>query len=506
MFSSFRKSMSWLHTWSGLVASWLLYFIFLTGTLGYFDTEIDRWMKPELPYEAELTPYPGAIAAAQALLNREAPDASQWTLTLPEARNPYLHVDWQGASGAGEADFDLAGNQIDTRPTGGGQWLYELHFRLNYMPLTLAYWIVCIVSMFMLVALVSGVVVHKRIFVEFFTFRPGKRRRSWLDVHNLLSVSALPFHLMITYSGLLFLQSTYMLLPFSAAYGGERPAYEAFSDEFFGPSHVEASGVQADVVDLNLILDDAAARLGDNAVRLVTVYHPNDEASITRLIRMIGPSVARSDRLYYDTSTGAMLDSDLAAGFAKDVRMALVNLHEGLFAGPLLRWLFFVSGLVGTAMIATGLVIWVQKRRNLEQRGMQRTAAHGLVERLNWGVILGVLVAIGVYFWANRLLPVTWPSRAFWEQNLFFASLFCCAVYSVLRPARAGLRHQLAAIVALFGALPLAADALGGYGLTSALATGDGTMLGFNLALLTTAVVAGCCLITLVRRPSSEAA
>ncbi|MBE0380470.1 hypothetical protein PPRY_b0817 [Pseudoalteromonas prydzensis ACAM 620] len=38
----FRQSMSWLHTWSGFVFAWLLFFIFITGTVGYFENEIDR--------------------------------------------------------------------------------------------------------------------------------------------------------------------------------------------------------------------------------------------------------------------------------------------------------------------------------------------------------------------------------------------------------------------------------------------------------------------------------
>lgn len=36
-----------LHTWVGVLFGWLLYFMFVTGTAGYLDTEIDRWMRPE---------------------------------------------------------------------------------------------------------------------------------------------------------------------------------------------------------------------------------------------------------------------------------------------------------------------------------------------------------------------------------------------------------------------------------------------------------------------------
>ena len=43
-----RVAMSWLHTWAGLVLGWLLFAIFLTGTLALFKTEIGLWMRPEM--------------------------------------------------------------------------------------------------------------------------------------------------------------------------------------------------------------------------------------------------------------------------------------------------------------------------------------------------------------------------------------------------------------------------------------------------------------------------
>jgi hypothetical protein len=63
----------------------------------------------------------------------------------------------------------------------------------------------------MLVAIVSGVITHRRIFADFFTFRRNKGQRSWLDAHNATAVLALPFHLMITYTGLITLM--FMIMP-----------------------------------------------------------------------------------------------------------------------------------------------------------------------------------------------------------------------------------------------------------------------------------------------------
>ena len=45
---SLTQSMSELHTWAGLVLGWVLFAIFLTGTLAVFDKELNWWMQPEL--------------------------------------------------------------------------------------------------------------------------------------------------------------------------------------------------------------------------------------------------------------------------------------------------------------------------------------------------------------------------------------------------------------------------------------------------------------------------
>lgn len=46
--ASFRQSMGLLHSWGGLIAGWIGFAIFLTGTLAVFDDEITRWASPEL--------------------------------------------------------------------------------------------------------------------------------------------------------------------------------------------------------------------------------------------------------------------------------------------------------------------------------------------------------------------------------------------------------------------------------------------------------------------------
>src|SRR5690606_10659174 len=49
-----RQTMSDLHIWAGLLVGWLLYAMFLTGTVSYFKDEISQWMRPELAHQAEV--------------------------------------------------------------------------------------------------------------------------------------------------------------------------------------------------------------------------------------------------------------------------------------------------------------------------------------------------------------------------------------------------------------------------------------------------------------------
>src|SRR5690606_8879062 len=62
---------------------------------------------------------------------------------------------------------------------------------------------------------------------EFFTFRPNKGQRSWLDYHNASGVLLLPFHIMITYTGLVIFFLIYMPGPIDALFDGDRQAYQA---------------------------------------------------------------------------------------------------------------------------------------------------------------------------------------------------------------------------------------------------------------------------------------
>ncbi len=487
----FRQSMTWLHTWTGLLLGWVLYFMFVTGTIGYLDTEVDRWMQPEAPPAATSVDTSTALHLALAHLGTEAMDANRWFIAFATDRNnPYLRAFWRDAEGNGGNDLldPVSGRPFKPRETGGGQTLYRMHWLLHYLPDDFTEWLISVVTMVLFVAMVTGVIAHKRIFRDFFTFRPGKRQRSWLDAHNALAVLSLPFQLMIAYSGLIFMMFTCMPLIVVAIYGAGDAARDRFFDEAFpGFPGVEAAGRSAPLVDLHGLLATVDARWNGESVRYLDIYHPGDANARVTIAGPIGRGPLRgSPRIIFDGVSGEVLEDVPARGsVARATYDVFLGLHEGLFAGPVLRMLYVLSGLMGTAMIATGLVLWTVKRRQrLEKSRSVSVQGLQLVERLNVGTIVGLPVAIAAYFWANRLLPVEMAGRADWEVHAMFLTWAALLVHAGLRPLRHAWLEQLWMAGAAYALLPVVNALTTDRNLWHSLVTGDRVFAGFDLSVL----------------------
>jgi uncharacterized iron-regulated membrane protein len=471
----FRQSMAWLHTWSGLLAGWILFAVFATGTAAYYREEISLWMKPEL-HSLAVQPVAPAIAAQRGLdyLAKRAPKAQRWDMTLPEARNGVLRLSWSDPTPAGEtpnprrrrqtAALDPATGAVtaQARETRGGDFLYRFHFDLHYIPALWGRWIVGFCAMFMLVAIISGIITHKRIFKDFFTFRPKKGQRSWLDAHNVSAVLALPYHLMITYTGLITLMFLYMPWGVQVKYPDKPNSFyqEVFPTRQFADTPRTGTGVP--FADLAPMLAQSAARWDGDAPGRITVFLPGDPASSIMLTRDNENRISStsSDTMTFAAATGVMTaETRDEARPAVQTRGVMYGLHAATFAQPLLRALFFLSALAGCAMVATGVVLWAVKER---QKVAKHIAAGGrvgvgvrLVDGLNIGAIAGIPIAIAAYFWANRLLPAVMPDRPATEIMAFFIGWGVSLAAGLIWPSRRMWIWQMGLAAAMWMTLPV---------------------------------------------------
>jgi len=502
---SFRQSQTFLHTWSGLLLGWLLFVIFSAGTIAFWREDLNRWMRPEL----DRIEQPHAVlAGAQHFLETKAPDAQSWFITMPTQRSAGAQIFWQPRPEGDAAPrrrrgrdtqalIGADGQPVIARDTRGGDFFYRFHFDLHYMPVIWARWLVSFGAMMMLVAILTGIVAHKKIFKDFFTLRRGKGQRSWLDGHNATAVLALPFHLMITYTGLVTLMA--MLMPWAVVANYTEPG-KFYETLFAGAPPSERTGVQAPMARLTAIARDAETRLGA-PIGYINVSEPGDRAARIEVSQSSSSMLsARTPRLVYDGSSGKLIWQAPAPGAAAVTAGAMIGLHAGRFAGDTLRWIYFLCGIAGTVMIGSGLVMWTVKRRGKLPDPARPHFGFRLVERLNVAVVAGFPASVAILFWANRLLPIGLDGRAQWEvHSLFIAWGTACVLAIVLRPALAW-TALLGLTGAMFAALPLYNMAMTQRGLPATLVDGDHVLLAADLTFL----AFGLAFLALARRVATH--
>jgi len=488
MKEGFRQAMAWLHTWAGLIFGWLLFAIFLTGTLAYFKDEITHWMQPEV--QAHPLDDARSLSVAQDYLQKAAPTAARWFITLPDSRDPGLSVMWQDKVDPGKrGNFiqktldPVSGQAVEARESMGGEFFYRFHFQLQ-MPYPWGRWLSTIAAMVMFVALITGIITHKKIFKDFFTFRPRKGQRSWLDGHKAVGVLVLPFHLVITYSSRVIFMTMVMPAPIVASYGNDTRAF--FNDVFPATNNAPALGQPGQLLSLLPMYEQARAQWAGGHVGRLAVNNPSDVNASVNVFR------ASSDRVVHDFgstvsfngNTGELLRVSAEPSLPAAIGGSFYGLHMGHFAGPVLRWLYFICGLAGTAMIGTGLVIWLGKRQLKHAKSGVMPFELRLVEVLNIASMSGLLIAIAAFFWTNRLLPVGFAERSDWEVQAFFIAWSLSLLHAILRRGRQGWVEQLSFAALLFAAIPLLNALTTSQHLGASLATGDWAMAGFDLTCL----------------------
>ena len=450
MKDSLLKTMSWLHTWSGLLVGWLLFVIFVGGTLACFDQELDDWMRPAL--HGTTAPEQPHFDAAFALSRENAPDAHVWWAHAGTDRDRAVESYYVLDDGT-ESKVAHDPNSGELLPgTAGGDFFFTLHYNLHAGMLGM--YIVGLAGMMMLVALVAGVLIHKRIFKDFFTFRPkANGQRAWLDGHNITGVLGLPFHLMIAYTGVAIFVSSYMFGGLQVAYDGD---VERFFEEAGGFYERPETGEPLERLhSVDALVADAEQRMGA-PVDWASVHHPGDSSAVIAFGTDHSRRVAWDmQQVSYDAATGRFLHQSPPAGAGYMTYSYLGGMHMAQFGGAALRWLYFVMGVAGCVMIASGMQVWVRKReRKVAQAGA--LSGPGLVLGLNVGVVAGMPLACAVMLLANRLLPAELPQRAEAEVTVFCAAWLVAAAWGAWRTRHGrGWRDLFSATAISLAAIPL---------------------------------------------------
>jgi len=443
----FRNAMTWLHDWAGLIVGWLLFVIALAGTLSVFRSEIGNWMRPEARCCAAASVTAGS--AAVHWLGKHAATSPAWYIQPADRRSATSYAVWTAPGG----DFaqkwldPKTGDPATVRDTLGGDFFYRLHFELE-LPFPWGRVLAGAAAVAMLLALITGIVAHRRFFVDFFTFRAGKGQRSWLDAHNVLAVTALPFHLMIAFTGALTLANLIMPWGASSLYRGDMAA--VWKDLYPAAVDRPARHVPAPLAPIAPMLGKAKRFFGSDIAQ-IAILNPGDAAAVVSVTSGEDQRIGiQRQVISFDGTTGRPIAAHVERRPALRTFNFLYALHTARFGETLTRWLYFVCGLMLTALIGAGLVLWTEKRR-AQRQGL----GFAIVERLNIAIVAGTPLAFAAFFLANRLLPIDLAQRAATEVRVMFWLWGAILIYAALRPARRAWREILTVTAAACAAIPL---------------------------------------------------
>jgi uncharacterized iron-regulated membrane protein len=400
--AGFVRDMLAGHSALGLAFGGLIYLVCLTGTLAVFVSELQVWEQPDAP----VVTAPGAAAidrAAHVALEAAGEPVEALYVSVPAIGGQHLIVT---ARGAKEKSWmaDRNGNLAAENRAGWTDFVGELHMTVM-LPAPWGGTLVGVIGDGLLALLLSGVLAHPRIFRDAFALRLcGARRLREADLHNRLSVWALPFHLAVTLTGAFFGLSTILIYVLAAiAYGGNSSQVLAALD---GPQ-VSANAAPQTLPSIVDLLAQVRIARPEGHPTFVGVERPVTVGQRVTIMVDAPRHLTRGDEFYFDGAGRNLRAGGTAAGtIALEVYATAASLHFGTFGGETVKLIYGLLGLALTVISAGGVSIWLIRRRD-QARALPR------IEKAWAGIVWGAPVSIAIAAIATQALKTS-PSPVFW--------------------------------------------------------------------------------------------
>ena len=505
------KTLVAVHGWSGALLGLLLYAVIVTGTAAVFANEIKAWSGGLLgtsdPFARPLNALIERLEAEtpedlrEDLSIRATPAGNLWAFFhvdekvngVPKERGILYTIAPDGrviARAEGYGDEIVAADPFSAL----GRFYVDLHVRLH-VPNPWGLILTGILGLAMLVAAVSGIMMHRHLFTDIFTLRGRGRLVGLRDLHSVAGTWTLPHAFVLAFTG--------AYLSFAIAVGLPMLAKIAFQGDvremitvLNGLRVVDARPAAS--ANLDDVLSDARDRAAAPLLLVGMTNRGRADARIT-----VFPAPKHGDlsamRFIYDGATGALIRERPVLGTKPSMGASLLGLvaplHFGNFAGWWSRAVWFALGAAGAYVTWSGLSLWV--RRRADQRGWRalgRTTAW-----VGGGLPFAMAAAAAGYFISRPAL-----TTVFWT-----AAAFLIAAALALVPALWA-RHVERIPPLLFGAtgavllaLPFLRFAAGGPGWNAALATGQSAVPAMDVLVVLGGVV--CIVSSVIALRSQQA-
>jgi uncharacterized iron-regulated membrane protein len=383
------RSIWWTaHSWAGLKLSLFMSFILITGTLAVFAHEIDWLTHPAMrvaPSDAEPVSWGRVAQAAQA----HVPDARLTAVYAPI--DPWFAAEaW--LSREDERPIRVFVDPYTGEVTGVGGWanahrfLRQIHRHLM-MPVKIGVPIVCTLALLLIVSLVTGLVTYKKWWRGFAKApRPGDRRRFHGDLHRLLGLWSLWFVVVIAATGVWYMVESL---------GGAAPR---------SPQPDQRPPPAAVVVGAELDKMVSAAQRAYPELRIREIRQPDPKGGALAIMGQ-GRAILVRDRVnavWLNPHDGEvlMVAKGEALGLHSRISEMADPLHFGTFGGLATKVIWFVAGVLLSALSVTGVIIY-----SLRLKKAAREAPRGSVAYAWRGMGLWAYPSVGLVLLGLALTP-----------------------------------------------------------------------------------------------------
>ncbi|MGF1510737.1 MAG: PepSY-associated TM helix domain-containing protein [Myxococcota bacterium] len=425
-----------VHSSVGVATGLLLFAVTFTGTVALFQAEVGAWANPSLRFRApERLDVDALLEAHDDVIPRDAKDI---LVFLPDAVRPSLRVSVHAEGEPKWLDIDpRTGARLPTGQHGFEKVWRNVH--TNALMGRLGRYLVGLSGLVMLLSLVSGLLAHRKLFQQLWTWRRGRSFRIQCgDLHKLLGVWGSVAHVLFGFTGaILGLLGVLALVSAFVVYRGDR---EAAIEAVVGPA-VERSGEPAEPPELGPLFREAARWDPDVDWQTARLMEWGDRNSHVELAGFPTNTVSMRRSLRFRGHDGAVVhEVDWVAGGPWHRAFGLVQpLHYGSYGGLGIKVLYVLLGVAGALLVATGLVVW------LDGRSRRAGRWHRALAGSSAAVLAGFPLATFMLPLADRMWASHTAQRFELLTNAYVACLGVALLYGLCRPPERALRELLAA-------------------------------------------------------------
>ncbi|AFI84544.1 PepSY-associated TM helix domain-containing protein [Methylophaga nitratireducenticrescens] len=447
-----------LHTWVGIISGMALFIAFYAGALTIFKESITHWATP--PHsEVEASQLQDVSGLIARIIEAEPSAADTVLLNLYPDKYHTHQLMWINQD-ENAGDHDVSTNRYYTgrldkkdqllteevHPVPVAEFIDTLH-RVVGLPVDsdTNRWIMGVFATLYTLALVSGLVILLPNLVKvFFAFRLGRKpKHVWLDAHNVVGVSSLPFHIIMALTAFVF---AYHDLLYDAQdnviHDGQlRQALFASAPK---PNPLQSTdpSVMLSPESLLDIAQTASPSFEPYQLEYVGITTPKASVRIWGYDDYALAPRTPGGFIAINPYTGEVQSTDYLPGENNDMIVvnSLFALHFATFGGSPIRWVYFILGLAGAWLFYTGNLLWVENRRKrikaddalCSQRKDTRVMA-SLTVGICLGCVCGISLMLASSKWLSLQSQAVFSSYQWIYYLMFFAALFWAFIRGAAR-------------------------------------------------------------------------